>query len=120
MLPADELAAVRAEAERALPDTCTIQTLTQTNTKGSISKSYADTYTDVPCRLAAVQIDAKDQAIGTVLSAVTDFVLTVPYDQAVGHTDRVVHEGVTYEVVSVMNDQGSYRTARRARVRRVQ
>lgn len=120
MLPADELSALRAEAERALPDTCTIQTATATNTKGSVTVGYANTYTGVACRLAPSNRAATERQIGAALAAVTEIVLTIPYDQAITPTDRVVHGGITYEVVACPNAGASWRTVRRVYLKRVQ
>lgn len=121
MLPASELADMRAEQELAMPDTCTIQTPTQTNTKGSVAKTYANTYTNVACRM--VQAGDRlpiEKAIGAALASVTDHILTIPYDQAMGPDYRVVHGGITYEVVACPNQDKSWRTARRAYLKRVQ
>ena len=121
MLPAIELADLRAEQELALPDTCTLQTPTETNTKGSWVLTYANTYTNVACRLAqALNKQAVEREIGAELAAVTDHILTIPYGQAIGPTYRVVHSGVTYEVVVCPNQDSSWRTVRRVYLKRVQ
>lgn len=118
MFPSAELASLRAEAERFLPDTCTVQTVTHTNTKGSVVSAYANTYTSVPCRLAAVGSGA-ERVIGEELSAETTHVLTVAYGQAVAPSDRIVHAGATYEVTACPNTLASWRTARRVYLKRV-
>jgi hypothetical protein len=114
-----ELASLRAEAESALPDTCTIQTATQTNTKGSVSTSYASTYTAVPCRVSPVNRQAAERDLGAALASVTDWVLTVGQAQALAATNRVLFGGVTYEVIAVTQGAGSWATAKRAYLRRV-
>lgn len=113
MLPIGELSELRDVQELALPDTCTIQTATQTNTKGSVAATFANTYTSVPCRMAAVNPNVAEREIGAALAVVSAHVLTVAFDQAVGATDRVVHGGVTYEVTACPNGTGSWRTAKR-------
>lgn len=118
MLLDDELAAMRAEAALALPDTCTIQTATETNTKGSVAVTYANTYTNVPCRLAA-NSGHSEGVSGEKLTAVAGFILTVAFDQAIAATNRVVMGGVTFEIISVANEVASYRTTRRAYLTRV-
>jgi len=120
LLPADEIAAMQATQNDALPDTCTIQTRSIVNTKGSVSESYANTYTGVACRLGAMNYQKAEREIGAVLASQTDYVLTVKNDQAVSPTDRVVHNSVTYEVMAVSNDKASWLFARRAFLKRTQ
>lgn len=117
LLTDNELADIQAEAERALPSLCTIQVPTQTNVKGSVGLSFANTYTDVPCRIMARNRVNQERDIGTALTGVADFVLTVPYDQALEPEYRVVCDGLTYEIVSVDNRQASWRSVRRASLR---
>ena len=84
MLPSGELDEMRAEAELALPDTCTIQVPTVTNTKGSTAITYANTYADVPCRLGTRnRISQNESELGMGLVSKTDYVLTVAYDQTI-------------------------------------
>lgn len=121
MLPASEIQDMRDEAELALPDTCTIQVPTVTNTKGSTSITYANTYTDVPCRLGTRnRISQHEGELGEGVVARTDYVLTVPYDQVIEPTYRVVHGGITYEVKLVDNSAASWRSVRRVSLDRVQ
>lgn len=112
MLPTSELAELRTIVLDAMQETCTIQTPTETNTKGSISTSFADTYTDVQCRLMPARANAREYDLGKV-KQVTDFVLTVPYDQTITADMRVVVGSDTYEVLGVYTTH-SYRTANRA------
>lgn len=112
MLPSAELTDARTQAEAALDQSCTIQTYTETNTKGSVSKSWANTYTAVSCRLAALR-QQREFIRSSGVVAVAHYVLTVAHGQAIGPEDRVVIDSSTYEVVGVEINQ-SYRTARRA------
>ena len=114
MLPTAELTALRTVAEGAMQDTCTIQTRTEVKVKGSVSYTYTDTYTLVKCRLMPAKGSAHESEISDREAAINLFVLTVPYNQALTETDRVVHQGTTYEVVGPPNADHSYRTARRA------
>lgn len=120
MLPSDELSDIRDEAEQALPDTCTIQTPTETNTKGSVAVTYANTYTNVACRLAGSNFKETERVIGEKLASAVTHVFTVPYDQALTAKDRVVKDGITYEVVAVGNTLASWRSVRRAYLMRVE
>jgi hypothetical protein len=113
MLPIGELSELREVQELALPDTCTIQTTSQTNAKGSVTVTPTNTYTNVPCRIAAVNPNVAEREIGAALAVVSAYVLTVAFDQVVSATDRVVHGGLTYEVTACPNGTGSWRTAKR-------
>lgn len=120
MLPSAELSDIRDEAELALPDTCTIQTGTQVNTKGSVETTYANTYTSVPFRIAPANNKMPiEKQIGTALAAVVDYIGTIPFDQAIAASNRVVHSGVTYEVIAPANDQASWRSVRRVYLKRI-
>lgn len=113
-LTAAELEEIRTFVEDQFPDTCTIQTQTETSTKGSVEVTFSNTYTSVPCRLMPVTgNDASEYVTGDKATRVAQFVLTVPYDQAISGGYRVVHGGLTYEVLGVHAGH-SYRTARRA------
>lgn len=111
-----EMDACREMAEMAMPDTCTIQTRTETNTKGSVVVSYANTYTGVKCRVMPVNRSTFEGVTGMKITDMAEYVLTVPWDQAISAQDRIVFGTETYEVVMV-HDQHSYRTARRATLR---
>lgn len=112
MLPSAEMVELRNQAEAAFDTTCTIQTYTETNTKGSVVKAWANTYTAVDCRLAALK-RGKEYAMGQGLVSVAQYVLTLASGQAIDPKDRVIVGGDTYDVLHVEDDQ-SYRTARRA------
>lgn len=116
LLSAAEMAVIRETAELAMPDTCTIQTRTETNTKGSVVVSYASTYTGVKCRVMPVNRSTDESVIGLKITDQAEYVLTVPWDQAIAAQDRIVFGTDTYEVIQV-HDQHSYRTARRASLR---
>ena len=113
MLTDAEFTEIRQAVEDSFPDTCTIQTRTETNTKGSVAITYANTYTAVPCRLMPTIREGREYVTAQKVTAVGRFVLTIPHDQVIAATDRVVHGGQTYEVLGVYTGH-SYRTARRA------
>lgn len=113
LLTAVELASMRTEQSGTLPDTCTIQTCAVANVKGSWSEGYSNTYTNVACRLAGVNQEALAREMGAEAAAVISQVLTLAYDQAIGATDRVVHNSITYEVVAPANADASWKTAKR-------
>ena len=110
------LAAARTAAASALPDTCTIQTRTNaTDALGETVVTWAATYTSVPCRVDPVR--ASERVAAARDAAEYDFTLTLPWSQTVDATMRVVHGGLTYEVVGVDADK-SWAVTRRAQLRR--
>lgn len=113
-LTAVELARLRATQVTALPDTCTIQTATETkDAVGQVVRTWAAAAEDVACRLA--QLRADERQAGERTSAVTEWVLTVAHDQAITTGQRVVVDTRTFEVVGV-NTAESWETATRARL----
>ena len=117
-LSAQELVQLRADAEDYLPDTCTIQTGSNTRTTdGGFTTAFSNTYTSVPCRLAPLQAGQMERLEGDQQTAVTRWVLTIAYDQAIAEGNRVVHDSETYEIEH-LEDTHSNRTARRAYLRR--
>jgi len=114
-----EIAQLRADQSDYWPDTCTIQTLTRArDNQGGWTESWANTYTSVSCRLSPENTAQSERRAAGTIQAVTNWVLTVAYGQAIDETMRVVHDGETYEVVRV-EDTHSNRTARRAHLARV-
>lgn len=114
-----EIAQLRSDAGAYLPDTCTIQTPTNTmDAIGGWSTSWANTYTNVACRLAPVVAQKTEALIGSELAAITSWVLTIAYNQAIDETMRVVHDSETFEVAQ-MQDTHSNRTAKRVYLRRM-
>lgn len=117
-----DLRYVRAQAEDALPDTVTVQRIQQTpDGQGGYTAEVLDAYQDVPARLTpASQLSAMgmERLLGERVNVVADWVLTVPWDQEVRESDRVVHEGRAYEVVFVAKG-ASYQTAKRCLLRRM-
>jgi hypothetical protein len=117
-ISAAELSAMRTIADDFFPDTCTIQTKTETiGATGGVSHSWANTYTGVACRLDPQGFGGEDVNRAS-LEGESDFILNIPYDQAIAIEDRIVHSSKTYEVTSVW-DTHSYSTIRRAELRRV-
>lgn len=115
MLTSAELSEIRDFVEaNALPSTCTIQTPTETNTKGSVQTTFANTYTNVACRIMpATARSSRQYVTGEKITRMADYKGTFPYDQAILPGYRVIFGGDTYEVLGVWDDH-DFRTARRA------
>ena len=120
-LSTSELASLRTAAESWLTETCAIQekTLTSDNMGG-----YTETWAtvtgcgSVACRLAPMQSRDGETVDGAQLRSISDWVLTLHWDQALTAANRVVHGGLTYEVTRV-EDAHTNRTAKRAYLKRV-
>lgn len=118
-LTAQELTDMRTIADDFFPDTCTIQTLTESvDGLGGVTHSWANTYTGVACRLDPTGISDDEQIRNLALEGETTWTLNIPYDQAISVENRVVHDSQTYEVRAA-TDTNSYRTIRRALLSRV-
>ena len=114
MLSSAELDEIREFVEaNALPSTCTIQTPTETNEKGSVTRAFANTYTNVPCRIMPARNEGREYVSGEKITRRATYVLTVPFDQELAATYQVVCGGDTYEILGVWDDH-DFRTARRA------
>lgn len=109
-----ELAQLRADQSTYLPDTCTLQVLTETSdSQGGFTRSWANTHTSVACRVAPVQSSRGEAIRGDQLGAVSLWTLTVAHNQALTVAMRCVHGGVTYEIVA-LHGTHSNRGAKRA------
>jgi SPP1 family predicted phage head-tail adaptor len=118
-LSTTELNQLRADAESFLPDTCTIQTVTQTrDTQGGWTESWANTHTSIECRLAPQTQSGVETIEGGQVTSISRWVLTLHHDQTIDETMRVVHDSQTYEVEH-LEDTHSNRTARRVYLRKL-
>ena len=112
MLSAELEAALRAEQEAAMPDTCVVSRPTETiDELGGLSQSYA-TVATVACRVAAGPFRDVEFVRNEQVRGITDWIVTLPAGTDAENSDRIVHGGDAYEVVSVLSG-GSYETARR-------
>ena len=103
---AAELAQLRTDAEVWLMDTCTIQTLTQTtDALGGVVVSYANTYTDILCRIDPVSASTTAEVVrNSALESVSYYQISLKHDQPIGANNRVVHNGTTYEVIRMIGN----------------
>lgn len=109
-----ELTAMRDSIEELLPDTCTIQKLSITkNDIGEAVQSYSTRASGVKCRI--------DPEFGwEMLAGFMDYakytgkwVLTLPYSQEIITSDRVIVNGMTFEVDHTDREK-SWRVSTRA------
>jgi head-tail adaptor len=118
-----DLQFLRDCAVLALPDTCDIQTSQHhQDGSGGYTEAWATSYQDVPCRIAPSGSSGEASAVTERLianrrSGVSDWMLTLPFDQPITEAMRFIHLGRTYEVIFVHRPQ-SFDTVRRCLVRR--
>lgn len=106
-----DLTRVRDTADDFLPDTCTVRTVTKVvDTSGGRTETVSDV-DDVPCRLGPA--GGAERTAADRIRPGDKWVLTVAHDRAIEAGNRIVHNTVVYEIVSV-HVQHSYRTVRRA------
>jgi head-tail adaptor len=113
MLPADELAAMRATVEDALPDTAEVQRRTLTPDGAGGHTASWGTVATVACQVAPFDRYPREQVIGERLTATSLWMVTVPALTDVQPADRlVVGAGArVFEVMQVL--ARSFETARR-------
>ena len=101
MLNARELASIRAEAERLLPDTCEIQRATRTTGGDGETVETWSTIATAACRVSPGR-GPIEQEIGARLTSVNFWIVALPVPTDVRADDRVLVGSRTFEVVGVM------------------
>lgn len=97
-----ELAQIRSDIESlTMPDTCTVLTLTDTpDGAGGVSQALGTAYANVPFRLDAHKGYEAVQG-GEALRPYQEFIGSLPQSYAVTTAHRILHSGVTYNVIAV-------------------
>lgn len=102
MLSANELSELRSVAVGALSETCVIQRRTKVRNGIDYSFDWADIATDVPCRMSPQgEVGSEFEQAGSVAGS-NDLVLRLPYGTDITSADRVLIEGVVYDVTRVL------------------
>lgn len=113
MLTASEITQLRSDIMITLIDTCTVMSVTRaTDDAGNVSESYTDAGM-VPCRLDPIKQKDGDGMVAAAERATIYYQLTLTWDAAVVHGQRIVHGGRTYEIIQMHDDQ-SARIVKRA------
>ena len=117
LLQGNDLAYMRNETEKAMPDLVDIQRKTLTSDKqGGFTEAWSNAYQQVSARIAGKGGGESNEAGRQDLQQ--DFMLTLAHDQSITQTDRVVHTSGTYEIQSV--DSGkSWSATIRCQMRRL-
>lgn len=114
-LSANDLTAIKATQNDALPDTCTISRRTlASDGMGGYTETWASLATGVACRLAAALYRPEERSVAEKFAGQTLWTLTLPAGQAITSQDRVVIGSTTYEVVGILSAGQTWETARRA------
>ena len=107
------LAAMREAIAELLPDTCSILSVTKTaDGKGGWSESWG-TSASVACRLDIKS--GMEQVVGGGVQPYRHCMLSIPYDTTITTDYRVLHGGVTYNVLTVSTGQ-SWQAVKRVEV----
>lgn len=119
-LTSSELSDIRADIDSLMPDTCTIQQVsTSQDEVGQAVRSYSSRATDVKCRLDQLSGPAEEYGIfGALLHEDIRWILTLPHNQTVDPSDRVVIDSETYEIVSVDSNK-SWKASTRCFLREI-
>lgn len=100
LLQGNDLTYMRVETRKAMPDAVDIQRKSLVSDKqGGYTESWGNAYQQIPARLST-KVGSESSDAGRQDFQI-DATLTVPYDQSILQTDRVVHPSGTYEVQSV-------------------
>lgn len=104
MISAGELASIKAESLRAMPDTATILRNTPARTSGGSTPGYASVGT-TRCRLSASVLGGgNEQVAAGQLVSVMGYTLVVPPGTNIKNSDRIQVGSSVFEVISGKTD----------------
>lgn len=103
MLSTEALASLRTLSNRALPDTCVIQRVTQTaDGSGGQTDAWA-TASTVACRVSPLgQQNPSEAVIAERIQGAVPFTVTLPSDVDITERDRIAVNGQTLQVRGVI------------------
>lgn len=114
-----QLAVMRAQAVQLQPDTCTIQSVTNTrDSKAGFTETWA-TLATVTCRIDPMPRPVQKDTLGGNEAILNQRMLTCPWDAPLAVNRRVVVGTETYEIRDLHEDH-SWRVVRRAIVTKVE
>lgn len=88
-----------------LNKTCTIQTKTETQgDTGSFSASWANTYELIPVRYSRARSGNGRVQAGSFQVTLEDFIFYFESNRTISIADRIVVDGLTFEVTHVFSD----------------
>ncbi len=118
MLTQPELTQMRMTAEAALPSRGQIQRRTLTPDGYGGQTETWDALPLVSCRIHRDKTKTPEREQAGVITAIGDFILTLPWNAVIEAKDRIVINGTTYEIGEPVTDT-SWRITRRLRAQKV-
>lgn len=104
-LTAVELAQIRADIAGLLPDTCDILEVTRTSDgAGSWAEAWGTATASVPCRID-FRSYGKEAMNAAALIPYKSGIISMEYDETITTSNRVLLNGVTYNITGVNNNQ---------------
>lgn len=101
-LTAGDISSMRDAVEGGLPNLCSIKQPVVVNTGSGPTITYSNLSTNVACRIAPL-LPARENVIGGLLQGSSEYVITLPWNQAIQNDYRIsVNSADTYEVKSIM------------------
>jgi hypothetical protein len=92
---------MRDTVEQLLPDTCYILSVTESpNGMGGKTQTLGTAGTSI-CRLDMVNTGTPETMQGAGMRGRQETILSLPYDATVTTVNKILHEGITYNVQSV-------------------
>jgi head-tail adaptor len=112
------LTAMRAAIAELLPDTCTILSPTETpDGEGGVTTAWGTVGTAIACRVDVKM--GREQLTGGAIQPYIKTQLSLPWDQTILETYRVVHGGMTYAVIAPPNSDTSWIAVKRVELERI-
>ena len=119
MLGTADINWMRDTLEELMPDTCVILSPTNTSDgQGGWTTTWGTVAANVKCRIDPGRKEMYERVTGAALMPFSWWQLTLPWDQAVDETYRVVVNGDTYNVVN-HDDNKSWQTTTRCALMKV-
>jgi hypothetical protein len=102
MLTDAEIAAMRGTLDDSLPSTCVINRMSAGTSDGAggwISGSVSPAGT-VACRVSPSMLRPNEPVVAGQSGMESNWIITFPAETDIESTDRIVSDGVTYEIVA--------------------
>ncbi len=113
LLDANDLAAIRAAQEEAMPDTCVVQSRTSTaDGMGGVTRGDWTDGTSYSCRLSSRGVP-REYLQQAAISGLQYWMVTLPHDASVTRDNRL-KVGSRYLQIVGFQSGGEYETAKRA------
>jgi len=102
MLTSDEISQMRSVQEKAMPDTVYVQRLTRVDDGAGGWSEVWQTVATVKGRVAPRATARAEGTLGSAVTPVVEYIVTLPAGTEVYENDRLQIDGVQYEITSNM------------------